>query len=431
MGAWRYELAIFFGTISCAVMLGSWLGLTWQLVATVLVGYILWHLTQAYRLLRWLKDSKHRYPPESEGIWGDIFYLLFKQQQRNSRRQHDLLSIISQFKASTAALPEGAIVLGEFGEILWFNRSAKKLLGLSPAKDNGQRLVNLVRNPSFVSYVSKGDYSRSIEFPSSLNNEVILSVNITPYKGKQRLIMVRDVTRISKLEQIRKDFIANASHELRSPLTVISGYLETIGDSVSDFCPRYEKPVQQMIEQAQRMKSIVDNLLFLSKLENVKLSEFNEVVDIAALTETIIKEARSLAPEKQLDIDSKIASNQKLRGSSLELYSAFSNLVFNAVRYTPAHGHIQITWTSLAANSAEFSVTDDGIGIEAHHLPRLTERFYRVDDGRSREMGGTGLGLAIVKHVLERHHSALEIESVINQGSRFSCKFLDDKMVIN
>ena len=422
-GAWRQEAVFVFFALAFASVLGYLAGFGFKVFYLLLYVYLAWHIYQIYRLYVWLSRGKTRYPPDARGLWGDIFYMLFKVRKKSSRRQKEFLNIVSQFKASTSALPEGALVLSPNGEVLWFNKSAKELLGFHPAKDIGQRVVNLVRHPLFVSYFQSDDYKDSIEIVSPINEELILNVHITPYKQGQRLMMVRDVTRVNQLEKVRKDFIANASHELRSPLTVIKGYLETISEPLARNNPRYEKPLKDMAQQAERMKTIVDDLLYLSKLENTDNAEDIEYINVAALMVTLQKEAQSMCDKKQHELIVTVDSKRQIRGAIKELHSAFSNLIFNAVRYTPEGGTIEINWSDGKKGSAVFSVRDTGIGIEEKHIPRLTERFYRVDKGRAREVGGTGLGLAIVKHVLERHNGHLEIKSVPNKGSVFSCVF--------
>lgn len=421
-GAWRQE--VFFVSLLLFLLsgIGYLAGYEFKVFFFLLYIYFGWHGYQIYRLYTWLSRGKTRYPPDARGLWGDIFYMLFKVRKKSSRRQKEFLNIVSQFKASTSALPEGALVLSASGEVLWFNKSARELLGFHPAKDVGQRVVNLVRNPLFVKYFQSGEYKDSVEVVSPVNSELILNIHITPYKQGQRLMMVRDVTRVNQLEKVRKDFIANASHELRSPLTVIKGYLETISEPLARNNPRYAKPLQDMTQQAERMKTIVDDLLYLSKLENTENGEDFEYVNMNALMATLQKETQSMCDKKGHELVVSVESERQIRGNAKELHSAFSNLIFNAVRYTPDGGTIEIKWADKNKGAA-FSVRDTGIGIEEKHIPRLTERFYRVDKGRAREVGGTGLGLAIVKHVLERHNGRLEVSSEPNQGSKFSCVF--------
>jgi two-component system phosphate regulon sensor histidine kinase PhoR len=313
------------------------------------------------------------------------------------------------------------VVLGPRYEIEWFNKAAIQLLGLQSPRDRGQPITNLIRYPSLHNYLSQANFEdTSIKFISPSNPSMMLSVSVIPYAETQHLLLARDITHLHRLEQIRSDFIANVSHELRTPLTVISGFMETLQDA--QMGPEFERPLLLMAQQTARMRNIVEDLLLLSRLESETATPGGEPVEVEEMLRSIYEEAKILSGEQRHQITLTVEEDLIIYGHSEELRSAFSNLVFNAVRYTPAGGEISIRWYS-DEEGIHFAVSDTGEGIAPEHLPRLTERFYRVDVGRSRHHGGTGLGLAIVKHVLNRHQGLLHIESKIGQGSLFRCDF--------
>jgi two-component system phosphate regulon sensor histidine kinase PhoR len=323
-------------------------------------------------------------------------------------------------------MPDGVVVLNPQAEILWFNRTAARLLNLRGKGDIGLRLENLVRSPEFVRYLRRGEYALPVILHSALGPEQqYLSLQIVPYGAGQLLALVRDVTRQARLESMRKDFVANASHELRSPLTVISGYLETLTQE-THLDPTLAAPLQEMRRQALRMSGIVQDLLELSQLESSDRAAQSELIDVIALMAQLRQDvlARTVHPAQVLV---HAESSVKLLGEDALIHSAFTNLVDNAAKYTPPEGAVHIRWWT-DAKGGHFSVQDTGIGIAADHIPRLTERFYRVDAGRSRATGGSGLGLAIVKHVLQRHGAQLSIESEEGRGSTFTCHFPPERL---
>ncbi len=391
------------------------------------LGYLGWHFINLRRLQRWLMESEDAYPPVSSGIWDATFNDLGRLQARNSKRKRKLTRILTRFEDAAAALPDAVVVLGLNAEIEWFNNATQELLGLHWPQDVGQRITNLVRHPQFIEFLAASDYSGGIELAAPANAEVMLAALIVPYGNSRRLLVARDITHLRRLEQVRSDFVANVSHELRTPLTVINGFLETANEAAPECPPGWQRPLQLMRQQAQRMQNIVQDLLLLSRLEMEQPSLMGSVV-VTGLLEGVVQEARVLSGARshtiQLDADPDLG----LRGNEDELRSAFSNLVFNAVQYTPEHGAIRVRWFRDAAG-AHLVVSDTGVGIANHHIPRLTERFYRVDTGRSRQSGGTGLGLAIVKHVLNRHDAQLHIESEQGKGSTFRCDFPLTKLV--
>lgn len=393
------------------------------------IGLLVWAAYQIHRfnqLSEWLQREDGAEPPEAQGAWGELFDELARMQKRGRAREQYLRGIISRFQQSSAALTDAIVIVDNQHNLEWWNRAADRLLGLRATSDRGKPLMNLLRDPRFVRYYRKGHYQEPLELPSPVNSDIRLQYQISTFGDQDRLLVARDITRLVRLEQTRQDFVANASHELRTPLTVIRGYLETFLDQE---LPRpLMRGMNQMQQQARRMESLVTDLLLLSRLEASQHISDEHPILIHALIRQIHEDGEALATERghrfELDID----PEYDLLGQKNELQSAFSNLVFNAVRYTPDNGTITLRWWA-DTQGGHFSVTDDGIGIEPMHIPRLTERFYRIDESRSSASGGTGLGLAIVKHVLVRHDGHLSIESVPGEGSTFTCHFPPDMVV--
>ncbi|MDX2503482.1 MAG: phosphate regulon sensor histidine kinase PhoR [Gammaproteobacteria bacterium] len=406
------------------LVFGYAIGEPWFFFSLGLLIYIAWHLKQLSRLIAWLSNNALDMPPDASGFWGDIFRHLYRIQRHNRHRQEKLMVLLNRYKDSTEAMPDGTIILGRNWEIEWFNSKCEKYFGLKKNHDIGQPFTNLIRNPALPDFLESNRNSfeaNSMLDMSSPDNKRTLSIRLIPY-GRKHLIIARDITKIQKLKEIRKDFVANVSHELRTPLTVITGYLEALEDHLKDQ-PQYTSPIQLMQQQSNRMCSIVEDLLLLSKIEsNEKKVLQNEYVNIPALLMMFKKEALVLSGGRH-QIDVIVEDVKWLRGDSKELQSAFSNLISNAIRYTPEGGEIIIRWYIDAQQQGCFEVQDSGEGIAEHHLDRITERFYRIDVGRSRATGGTGLGLAIVKHVLNHHEARLVIESQIGAGSLFRCEF--------
>ncbi|UVJ46678.1 phosphate regulon sensor histidine kinase PhoR [Pseudomonas sp. LS1212] len=385
--------------------------------------YLAWTLKQLLRLHEWLRLHKpDDAPPDGYGLWGDVFDSIYHLQRRDQRVRGRLQAVIDRVQESTAALKDAVIMLDSDGNLEWWNRAAETLLGLKTPQDSGQPVTNLVRHPRFKEYFEQENYLEPLEIPSPINNHLRVQLHITRYGNNEHLMLVRDVTRIHQLEQMRKDFVANVSHELRTPLTVIAGYLETLLDNVEDVNPRWVRALQQMQQQGGRMQTLLNDLLLLAKLEATDYPSDNQPVSVDALLQSIRSDAQALSGQRNQRITLEADANIRLKGSETELRSAFSNLIFNAVKYTPAEGQIRVRWWA-DEQGAHLSVQDSGIGIDAKHLPRLTERFYRVDSSRASNTGGTGLGLAIVKHVLLRHRAHLEVSSVLGHGSTFTCHF--------
>jgi len=404
-----------------AALLGLLIGHVGIAVAVALAAVLMWQLYMLQRVLRWLRSDRADQVPDAGGAWGDLIGLiarLFRRKQYHKRRMRQLLR---ELRNSTAAIPDGVVMLNPAAEILWFNRSAAELLHLRSPGDAGLRIDSLVRRPEFVSYLRGGEYRTPVVVPGGgASSQQYLHFQVVPYGAGQLLLIVRDVTREVRLEAMRKDFVANASHELRSPLTVISGYLETLSqDETVD--PVLRGPLLEMGRQTQRMTAIVHDLLELSRLEAADRLAEGEPIDVAELMARLRSDLLVRVPAA-LEVRLQVETAARLVGEPAQLHSAFANLLDNAAKYTPAGGVITVRWWS-DERGGYFAVADTGIGIAPEHLPRLTERFYRVDAGRSRASGGSGLGLAIVKHVLQRHGGSLQIESEEGRGSTFTCHF--------
>jgi two-component system phosphate regulon sensor histidine kinase PhoR len=401
----------------------------WSL-ALGLAVYLGWTLKQMLRLHHWLQAHKpDEPPPDGYGLWGEVFDSIYHLQRRDQRVRGRLQAVIDRVQESTAALKDAIIMLDSEGNLEWWNRAAETLLGLKTPQDSGQPVTNLVRHPRFKEYFEQENYVEPLEIPSPTSDRMRIQFHITRYGNNEHLMLVRDVTRIHQLEQMRKDFVANVSHELRTPLTVIAGYLETLLDNVEDVNPRWVRALQQMAQQGSRMQTLLNDLLLLAKLEATDYPSDNHPVVIDSLLQSIKGDAQALSGQRNQRITLEAQPGLRLKGSEAELRSAFSNLIFNAVKYTQDEGNIRIRWWA-DDHGAHLSVQDSGIGIDAKHLPRLTERFYRVDSSRASNTGGTGLGLAIVKHVLLRHRGRLEISSVPGHGSTFTCHFPNAQLAV-
>src|ERR1700689_1080142 len=411
--------------LAIGLVVGLIFGRPWTGLALVLAGAVALHLLDLLRVLRWLQADQGELAPELPGPWGHLIAMIVRLYRRKQFHKQRLLRLLRELRRSTAAMPDGVVVLNPQAEILWFNRTAARLLGFRGKTDFGLRIENLVRQPEFVRYLRTGQYATPVIVRSAVGPEQYLSLQIVPYGAGQLLTLVRDVTREARLEAMRKDFVANASHELRSPLTVISGYLETLTQDPG-IDPAIVGPLQEMRRQALRMTGIVQDLLELSRLEASDRAAPSQPTDVVALMAQLRRDvlARSVHPAQVL---MQADSSSKLLGEDELIPSAFANLVDNAAKYPPAEGLVQMRWWT-DDQGGHFSVVDTGIGIAADHIPRLTERFYRVDGGRSRETGGSGLGLAIVKHVLQRDGAPLSIESEEGRGSTFTCHFPPERL---
>jgi two-component system phosphate regulon sensor histidine kinase PhoR len=361
--------------------------------------------------------------PVSFGVWESVFDGLQRLQLRNRRRKRRLVRTISELRNAASQLPDAVVGLNDANRIEWFNQAAARYLGLSQQDDMGAEITEILPDPMLEDELSGGSSGKAIEIPSPANSAWVLSLQVTRSQGKpgRRLIVAQNITPFYRLEEARRNFVADVSHELRTPLTVFRGYLETLQDlAMPD--STWARPISEMSKQSARMQNLVDDLLAVSRLEMAQDKPPADVVSVAELLADICAEAESMAQKTNHEISLNANPNIGLRGDRRELRSAFSNLIFNALNHTPAGTHIRVNWDG-DATQASMSVEDDGMGIAPRHLPRLTDRFYRVDASRSRGSGGTGLGLTIVKQVLERYGAELRIESKAGRGSRFSCRF--------
>lgn len=398
-----------------ALILGAIFGyLPWFLLVAV-TGLLVWHFWNLLRLSWWLWVDRSMTPPPGSGSWEPLLYGLHQMQMRNKKRRRELGSLIKRFRSGAESLPDAVILTTEEGTIFWCNGLAQQLLGLRWPDDNGQNILNLLRYPEFTLYLKKRDFSRPHNL--KLNNGRHLEIRVMPYSDRQWLMVARDVTQMHQLEGARRNFFANVSHELRTPLTVLQGYLEMMQEQTLEGAPR-EKALHTMREQTFRMEGLVKQLLTLSKIEAAPSLALNDIIDVPMMLRVVEREAQTLS-HNQHTLSFDVDNTLKVLGSEDELRSAISNLVYNAVNHTPKGTHIAVRWQHTPAG-AEFSVEDNGPGIGPEHLPRLTERFYRVDKARSRQTGGSGLGLAIVKHAVSHHESRLNIESTLGKGTRFS-----------
>ncbi len=409
------------------VVLGLLSGYLWQVLTLFLLGYIVRNLYNLQRLILWLNDPAGIDIPVHFGIWGTIYARVKRMRLGHHQREHRLTALLGQFQSSAAALPDVTIVLGSQGEIRWFNDAAKNLLKLRSPQDIGRPLVNLFRAPELIGYLERADFSRPLDIAAPGDSQRKLSVRVTAYGEGDRLLIAQDVTDRYLAEQIRKDFVGNVSHELRTPLTVISGFVENLQLAGEQIPAHMTRPLELIAEQVARMRSIVEDLLLLMRLETASKEVPKARVDIPELVSLIGHDGRALADGRlQFEID--IKTDLCVQGDGGLLRSAFTNLVVNAIHHTPEEGVVTLSWF-IDADKGVFSVSDTGEGIAPEHIPRLTERFYRVDVGRSRERGGTGLGLALVKHILQKHGAHLEVESAVGHGSRFSCVFPQEFLV--
>lgn len=392
----------------------------WMLIGCAI--YIIMMVRQMRRLNQWLLRQDSEHPPEGSGIWGQIFDNIYQLQRTQGRERENLQGVINRVQEISSALKDGVVILNARGQLDFWNPAAHRMLALH-TKDQGQSVINFIRHPKFVSYFEEGNFEEPLELPSPRFPSKHLQFQITPFGKQERLIVVRDVTQLHNLEKMRQDFIANVSHELRTPLTVINGYVETLADN--NHTPNWNKPLQQMQQQAKRMSLLINDLLVLSKLETTEAGHNHKPLNIEQLLSIVKNEAEVLSKDKEQQLTLICNNTTKpllLLGNEKELHSAFSNLVTNAIKYTPKEGKVSILlWQDQ--KHLYVSVSDNGPGIEALHIPRLTERFYRVDASRNSNTGGTGLGLAIVKHVLMRHEAELKITSEVGKGSMFICVF--------
>ncbi len=393
-------------------------------LATLIGGgslYMLWTLVHIHRLNQWLEQGSRNYPPPASGVWGEISDHLYRLRQRNARHRQDYLSLVTRVRRITDALDEGILILDADRALEWWNPAAGRLLGLE-RRDEGEPIVNLVRTPAFIAFIREGRFTEPVELEAPNDPNRLLQFNANQFGTNEVALVVQDITKLRRLEQIRKEFVANISHELRTPLTVLTGYLETLRGSAVEQPPAWRQAIAQMDEQTRRLTLLTEDLVTLSKLESTPLPIRTERVALRPLLAAIVDSARALTGGECHEIALQCPPELCLEGVTRELHSAFANLVYNAVKHNPGGCAI---WVRAGHDDAHtwVEVEDEGVGIDPRHLPRLTERFYRAENSRSSSSGGTGLGLAIVKHSLLRNGGKLEIHSAPGQGSTFRCTF--------
>ena len=422
---WAKQLAFLAALLAAAALLGLLFGApAWWLTAALLL-YVAHTLRHIYLLDRLLDGARNVPPSTTRGLWAEILARVDRLRTKSRKRKRKFHRVLREIRESTGALRDGGVILNAENEIVWFNPAATRLLGLDPRTDVGRRIDNLIRHPEFVGYLAEPG-GEGITIPSPMVESGWLAVQIIPYGKDQRIAIVRNITREITLERTRRDFVANASHELRSPLTVLSGYLDTLADD-DELPDSWQVPIAEMLRQSNRMTQILRDLMELMRLESAESDAGHDFVDVCTMLRLMVRDFDSVTtehPKLVLRLDTDVA----LLGNETELHSIFFNLVQNAVRFTPVSGSVTVVWRADEQGAA-FEVIDTGIGIPEEEVPRVTERFYRVDPGRSRATGGTGLGLAIVKHAVQRHNGVLKIASVEGEGSTFRCSFAPDRLV--
>lgn len=391
------------------------------LLTAILLVYLLIHLRYLGMLERWLKDPEASAAPEGGGLWEHAFSSLYQLMRIQSRSQSKLSAAVDRFQSAAQAIPDGVVILDEEDEIQWCNPIAERHLGIDNSADQGRPIKYLLRQTAFTEYLASLHYAEPVVMKSPSVHDTTLSIQLVPFGDAQKLLLSRDISALERVVQMRRDFVANVSHELRTPLTVVGGFLETLLDNENLDVAQRRHFEELMLDQTKRMQNLVQDLLTLSKLESSNNAGTEDNIDMRRLLNSLNEDAKSLSGGEH-EIEFTCDLDGGLIGSETEIHSALSNLVSNAIRYTPAGGRIKASWNRRGAD-AVFLVEDNGPGIDAQHLPRLTERFYRVDRSRSRETGGTGLGLSIVKHVLTRHQGRLEIQSTLGRGSSFGALF--------
>ncbi len=424
--AWQISLGRFAILLIAAAAVGFALGRVEVALAIALFAYSLWALYSLYRFQRWLRSRRRIPPPDNWGVWSEVLEYQYRERRTARSRKRRLIGLVRAFREAADALPDAVIVLDAARRILWFNRAAASLLRLHPRRDRGQRVEDYFHHPAINAWFA-GTPEREplVDVPAPTNDQVRMLLRFIPYADDQALLVVRDISNLMRLEQVRRDFVANVSHELRTPLTVLHGYLDMMEpEDAPDWAPMLE----DLRHQSRRMAQIVEDLLTLSRLE-AQEPPADETISMPAMLAALRNEAELLSRGRHV-VSITHCDEVDLRGSSQYLTSAFSNLISNAVRYTPAGGRIDLAWrVDDDGAAARLSVSDTGYGIPAEHIPRITERFYRVSNSRSRASGGTGLGLSIVKHVLNQHQARLDIISEVGVGSTFTAVFGQARLV--
>ncbi|HEX5056580.1 MAG TPA: phosphate regulon sensor histidine kinase PhoR [Gammaproteobacteria bacterium] len=427
---WKAELQRLLLVLAGAALAGWATGYWWRSFLAFSWAYLFWHLFQLLQLEKWLRTGAPlNLAPDMSGAWDLLVRYVYGIQRRHQKRKQRMEGLLTRFEQLATALPDGTVILRANDEIEWSNKVAEELLGIRFLSDIGQRIDNLIRNPEFHTYLRSGQYEEPLNITSPVSDRIELSIRIIPFGEGQRILSARDISSFTRVQAMRRDFVANVSHELRTPLTVMSGYLESMLDD-ANLGEEYRLALGSIQQQSRRMQHIVEDLLHLSRLEsNLGALEETEV-PVSKLLTTLAHEISHLAAESGHSVELRLDHELALRGVAYELNSVFTNLLHNALRHTPRGTRVEIQWYLNRDGEPVLQVNDNGPGIAPEHVPRLTERFYRVDTGRSREAGGSGLGLAIVKHIMMRHAGAFEIESTPGQGSRFICRFPAGRAVL-
>jgi len=412
------------GVLLISLLIGLVMGRIFTCLFLGLLIYVYWQHQKLRALLDWMRRRRDSEAPYVPGVLDAITNQYEQLRNRHKKSKIKLSTYLQRFKQATQSLPDAVVVLGENDEIEWANSKARDYLGIRNPQDKNQRIVNLIRHPNLARFMKEIDHNdhkfeKSLELISPVNKDMHLELRLVFFGGAGKLLVARDITKIYRINRMRTDFIANASHELRTPLTVISGYLESFEDDYNEIeAPATTARIRQMRKQAERMKRLIEDLLKLSSLETTEHINQREPVRLPDLLNGIIDEARVISGEIKHEFRIQVDPDLWIEGDRNQIYSAIANVVNNAVQHTADKGIITLRWF-LGDTGPVFEVIDTGEGISAEHIPRVTERFYRVDSGRSREKGGTGLGLAIVKHILARHNARLEVESEPGKGSTF------------
>ena len=419
MGIWQKEIVTILLLFFAVLIVGGMTGLFLPLVILLTVFILIRHIYEIVRFEKWISMGGRSKYPKTTGVWEEIYYHVYRIKKNEKKRKRKLGKMVDQFRQSTEALPDAAVVLGGNDEIEWANKAAREVLGLKQS-DKGQRIPNLIRFPEFIHYLKSRNYSEAVILPSPVDSRITLAVRIVTYGAGLRLLLAQDVTQLKKMERMRKDFVANVSHELRTPLTVLKGYLETLQDMDDRKSPLLTNSFQQMQGQTERMQHLVDDLLLLTRLETQQKQA--QCINVPALLSQICKEGDTLENASNRRIELTLETDVHILGEEHELRSAFTNLLGNALKYSSEDSVVKVRWYQ-ANDDIILDVEDQGEGIAAADIPRVTERFYRSEVKRNKKVGGTGLGLAIVKHVLMRHDARLNIVSELGKGSCFSCHF--------
>lgn len=417
--SWRSELRKLLLLLLGSVGVGWAFGFPLEALAVGFGLVSLFWLLQIWRMRRWL-EHPDQLPPESSGLWGVIYSTIYRLQRENREARLRLQSTVDYLQESFASMRDGVVILTHRGAIEWSNTAAHRLLQLEYPRDRGQLILNLVRLPEFHDYFLARDFHEPLQVRLKGGRVRHLQMEITPFADGDFLLFVRDITRLQETEQMRRDFVGNVSHELRTPLTVFKGYLDTMLDNRDHIDARFHRPLQQMELQIRRMESLLHDLLWLSRIESERSQKKTVKVDMVSLLEELQEELSQSHPQRAVALD--IACRDAVYGDYQELHSAVSNLVLNAIKYSQDDTVVNVRWAG-DGETVTLAVIDQGVGIQEEHIPRLTERFYRVDESRSAQTGGTGLGLAIVKHVAASHGATLNIQSQPGKGSTFSLSF--------